>query len=293
MSDDPKSKGPIPDLRWDPSPDLLRIGLVRVFAAGNPEPDLPGRPDDPTPEDWVRELIFHIENFRQILESRHVQLVEKLLAIRDLVIQIEVLTSRRIDNVGIIRNPPTDPARLLERAETLLGECERIDSGEVDSFGPGVTWERLDWLMGLARSASPAFRQRTDDWLPYVESSRRVAESDPWWSGDPRAVRAVFARVSESLRAARIDVARGRWERWSETKDRTQQVILKEVRRILETAEGPLTRKQIEGKFRPPPEWSLLGKALSAARKDGLLANRSKQPRGYFFPERFPDLISL
>jgi hypothetical protein len=184
----------------------------------------------------------------------------------------------------------------MERAETLLGECERIDRGEGDSFGPGVNWNRLDRMMGLARSGSTQFRFQTDDMLSYTKARQVVVEYDPWLSGDPRTVRAVLDQVGESLRAVRIDVARLKWERWLKTlKDKSHQVILREAWPILEAAGEPLTREQISAAFRAQPDWSLLGKALAVAASPNdptaPLRNRRKKKQGYFIPERFPHLI--
>ena len=183
-------------------------------------------------------------------------------------------------------------AELMERAETLVSECEAIDHGEADIYGPEVSVERLDRMLGLARSVSPRFRSQTEDMTSLAESSRIVDQTFPWLSDNPALIRTTLDQLKGNLGAVRGDLAHRKWELWLKTiKDNSQRSVLRETWPILEKAQGPLTRKQIESEFRACPDWSILGKALAAAATDGLLVNRKKKPQGYFITHMFPHLI--
>jgi len=248
--------------------------------------------NDGSEEGWVRELIGHCEILRRILESRYTKILPKLADIRRILIQVEVLSARQI--IGGFEQPGEKPSDLtgpIERVESLLVECESIDRGETDEYGPEVNWNRLDRMMIIARSGSLRFHFATDDMIPYAKAREMVAESDPWLSDDPRAVRVVLDQLKKNLGAVRIDLAHREWERWLSELAPRYQVILKEAWPILENADGPLTENALATQFRARYDSDETGRALIMARKRGFLVNRKKKPQGYFIRDRFPGLI--
>ncbi len=282
------------------------------------EPTAQSQQNDGSDEAWTRQLIWHIENFRRVLEIRHTQILSKFDEIRQILTQVEVLSAQQIISrvatpveealrgpmvglaqAGILyfpqfdrrpREEPPDLTGLIQRAWTLLAECESIDRGEFDVAGPEVNWARLDRMMALARSGSLEFRVRTDDMGAYSESQKDSANYDPWLSSNPLAIRAILDQLKKDLGSHRIGVARRQWERWLSEIAPRYQVILREAWPILEIADGPLTVNAIAARFRARYDSDEIGRALTMATKKGFLVNRKRKPQGYFIGERFPDL---
>ena len=275
---------------------------------------------DGSDEGWVRELIGHCEIFRRVLEIRHTQIEPKFAEIRQILTQVEVLSARQIESklatpideavrgpmvglaqVGILyfpqfdrrlREQPSDLTGLIERAGTLLAECENIDRGETDEAGPEVNWDRLDRMMMLARSGSLRFRIATDDAIPYTKAREKVAESDPWLSNDPRAVRAHLDQLKKNLGSIQSDLAHRKRERWlTGLREKSQRLILKEVWPILQTAEGPLTRSQITKGLRTHPDdssWQSLAAVADRGDPDAPLWNRKRETARLLHPRPVP-----
>jgi hypothetical protein len=264
---------------------------------GDPlEPETYDPGNDGTDEGRADELIRQAAAISRLLLARHVQIVPRIVEVRRLLVHVEVHLARQTLLKG--SGPATDPrdpaplTGILEQAQNLLAECEAIDRGATDPYGPELSWGRVDRMIGLARASSSRFFFQNEDWVPLSERRQTADAQDPWKSFDPRTVRQMLDELAESVRWAGIDVASLTWDRWVKTiQDSSQRAILPEVWTILSTATEPLTRIIIFQRFKTKPDWSILGKALAAARADGLLRNRSQKPRGYFLPHRFPHLI--
>jgi hypothetical protein len=191
-------------------------------------------------------------------------------------------------------------SQLMARADYLLNRCQETEAGLDDEGGPRVTWERLVRCQELLKSIidEQFSGPLTGSGIPGILRDRREwdearrNECGLWALPDTATVREILAKVESMAQAVHTSLSRMRWEQWLDTfKDKSQKLILRDVWPLLETAQGPLTREQIAAKSPDQLDWTLLGRALSAACKDGYLKNRRKNPKGYFLPERFPHLI--
>jgi hypothetical protein len=239
-----------------------------------------------------------------ILDCRHTFIFARLREVRNLLVEVEVRAA--VKDLGMDAEAlPSSPSQidrvthLLAHANHLLDVCRNQEAGFDDEGGQFVTWERLVRCQELLTSiideqfpeplTGPAIPLMLRDWREWDKARRK--ECGLWIMPDTATVREILDKVEGMVQGVRATLSQMRWEGWLKSKDRTCQAILRETWPILESAQGPLTRQQIAAEFTAEPDWTSLGKALSAAHNDGFLENRKKKPQGYFIPERFPDLI--